>query len=136
MLSLVDACLLTCQQKLQLYQHGICPRLTWLLSIYEYPVSWIEWNLVSVANRFLKRWVGLARSANVNILYLNGGLNLPSILCRYKCLQVSRQCQLQSSADPTVRLIAEKSLLREEARRSSQLSYGLILCGGMIPFVV
>ena len=42
-----------------------------------------------------------------------GGLNLPSISTLYKSLQVIRQCQLLTSADPTVRHIAEKGLQTE-----------------------
>ena len=130
MLSLVDASLLTHQQKLRLYQHGICPCHKWLLSIYEYPVSWIERNLVSVATRFFLHWAGLAHSANVNILYLSkqhGSLNLTSILSRYKCLQVSRQCQLRSSADASVQLIAEKSLSREEDAHQSKFKPAVVV---------
>ena len=32
----------THHQKLKLFKLGICPRLNWLLTIYEYPIPWIE----------------------------------------------------------------------------------------------
>ena len=57
----------------------------------------------------------MGRSANVQILYLpqRNGLNLLSLTSIYKRLQVSKACQLLTSADPTVRRIAEKNLLSE-----------------------
>ena len=39
MLQAVDACPLTRNQKLKLYRAGICPRLSWLLTIEEYPLT-------------------------------------------------------------------------------------------------
>ena len=38
----VDGCLVTRQQKLKLFKLGIYPRLNWLLTIYEYPIMWLE----------------------------------------------------------------------------------------------
>ena len=62
---------------------------------------------------FVKKWAGLARSANIAILYLPwkpGSLNLPSISTQHKRLQVSRQAQLLTSADVCVRHLAEREL--------------------------
>jgi len=84
--------------------------------VEEYSITWIEKEIEGRATSFLKKWAGLTRSANVHILYLpqrNGGLNLPSLTSIYKRLQVSKACQLLTSADPTVRRIAEKNLLSE-----------------------
>ena len=95
-------------------------RLNWLLTIYEYPITWLERELDLMTTKFLKKWVGLAKSANTSLLYLpqcDGGLNLPSPSSLYQRLQVSRQCQLLTSADPTVRLIAEENLKSEMASK-------------------
>ena len=73
-----------------------------------------------MTTKFLKKWVGLAKSANTSLLYLpqcDGGLNLPSPSSLYQRLQVSRQCQLLTSADPMVRLIAEENLKSEMASK-------------------
>ena len=116
MLQLVDQSGVTRLQKLKLYKLAICPRLTWLLSIQEYPASWIEKELEGPTTKFLKQWAGLTKSATPNRLYLpkqDGGLNLPSVSSLYKCLQCSRQCQLLTSSDPTVRRIAEDNLQLE-----------------------
>jgi len=95
MLMSVDRALLTRQQKMKLYKQAVCPRLTWLLTVDEYPLTWIERELEVRATRCLKRWAGLAKSANTSLLYLtlkDDGLNLPSISSIYKSLQVSKKC--------------------------------------------
>ena len=66
MLEKVDATSITCQQKLKLFKVSICPCLTWDLSISDLPVSWLQSHLQSIATRFLKRWSGLAWSADPN----------------------------------------------------------------------
>ena len=117
MLKSVDGTPVTRRQKLQLYKAGICPRLSWLLNIEELPFTWVERQLEATATRFVKKWAGLARSANTSLLYLPqkmGGLNLPSLSVFHKQLQVSRQCQLLTSTDPCVRHLAEKHLQKED----------------------
>ena len=42
MLDRVDACHVTRHQKLRLYKADICPRLSWLLTIKELPITWVE----------------------------------------------------------------------------------------------
>ena len=116
MLHAVDQCPLTCHQKLRLYKAGICPRLSWLLLIEELPITWVERELEATATRFLKKWAGLAKSANTALLYLPtrlGGLNFPALTSLYKRLQVSRQSQLLMSPDGSVRLLAERNLQHE-----------------------
>ena len=49
MLKAVDAAPVTRRQKLRLYKAGICPRLTWLLTIQELPITWVEWQLETTA---------------------------------------------------------------------------------------
>ena len=116
MLQRIYSCPLTRKQRLLLYRIGVCPRLSWLLIIEELPISWVEKNADTLATDFLKKWSGLARSANVAPLYLShklGGLNLLLISSLHKKLQVSRQGQLVTSQDPCVRLMAEKRMMRE-----------------------
>ena len=100
LLKAVDQCPVTRRQKLKLWKLGVCPRLNWLLTIYEFPLSWIERQLEGLVTRHLKKWAGLAKSANPNVLYLpkgKGGLEIPSITSLYKSLQVSRLSQQQIS---------------------------------------
>ena len=118
MLQAVDACPLTRLQKLHLYQADICPRLSWLLMVEEFPLTWVQKELEVPTTKYLKKWAGLARLENTALLYLSvsmGGLKMPALSSLYKRLQVSSQCQLLTSPDSCVRHIAEKNLRKEEA---------------------
>ena len=42
MLLSVDQTLSTRQQKMKRYKQAVCPRMTWLLTVDEYPLTWIE----------------------------------------------------------------------------------------------
>ena len=114
----VDKTPVTRQQKLRLYRAGICPRMSWDLTINSLPLSWVTGTLEATATRFLKRWSGLAKSADTARLYLpqsQGGLNLPPISLLYKKHQVSQACQLLASTDPAVRFTTTVEIRREEA---------------------
>ena len=96
MLEIVDGTPVMKEQKLRLYRAGICPRMSWDLAINNLPLSWVTGTLEAAATRFLKRWSGLAKTADTARLYLpqsQGGLNLPPISLLYK-QQVSQACQL------------------------------------------
>ena len=80
--------------------------------------------------RFLKKWVSLAKSANTSILYLpqwDRGLKLPSPSSLYQYLQVSKQCQLLTSADPTERFIAEENLKLEMASKRKKFRPAMVV---------
>lgn len=70
MLERVDKTPVTRQQKLRLYRAGICPRMSWDLSVNSLPLSWVTDTLEATATRFLKKWSGLAKSADTARLYL------------------------------------------------------------------
>ena len=92
MLKAVGAAPVTIRQKLRLYKAGICLWLTWLLTVQELPITWVERQLEATATRFVKKWAGLARSASTALLYLPqrmSALNLLSPSALYKQLQVS-----------------------------------------------
>ena len=140
MLRKVDACPLTRKQKLLVYRVGVCPSLTWLFSIEEFPISWVEKHLDPLASQSLKKWSGLARSANTVLLHLSGkdgGLNLPQLSSLHKRLQVSRQSHLLTSRDNCVRHMAEKalqkdlSLSRAKFRASKEVREAMCLDPGL-----
>ena len=125
MLHSIDSCPLTRSQKLKLYRAGVCPRLVWLLTIEDLPLSWVEKKLDAISTFYVKKWVGLAKSANPALLYLPqkmGGLNLPLVSVFFKRLQVTKQSQLLTSPDPCVRLLAEKALQKDLTRTRSKFS--------------
>ena len=104
------------KQKLRMYSFEVCPRLTWLLFIQEFPITWLERHIDSIVTKHLKRWSGLGKSANTALLYLPcsmGGLNLPRLSTLHKKLQVSRQCQMLVSRDSCVRFLADRNLQHE-----------------------
>ena len=126
MLDAVDSSPLTRGQKIKLFRAGICPCLAWLLTIDDLPISWVEKRLDAMATLYVKKWVGLTRSANPTILYLPhklGGLNLPLISVLFKRLQ----SLLLTSPDPCVRLMAEKGLQRELSLQRSKFKPSVVV---------
>ena len=112
----VDSCPLTSKQKLLVYRSGVCPCISWDLTVVEFPISWVQRNLDSQATRYLKSWSGLTRSANPALLFLsgkNGGLNLPLPSTMHKRLQSSHQSHLLTSPDPCVQCMAEEALKKD-----------------------
>ena len=119
MLHCIDSCPLTRGQKIKLYRAGVCPRLVWLLTIEDLPLSWVEKTLDAISTLYVKKWTGLARLANPALLYIPqklGGLNLPLVSVLFKRLQLTKQSQLLTSLDPCVQHIAEKTLQRDLTR--------------------
>jgi len=109
----VDATLLTSHQQLRIYRDGISPRLTWDLSTADLPISWVKKHLDSLVVKHLKRWMGLAKSANTSRLFLPksmGGLQLLLISTTYKKLQCAKAACLMSSRDRLVRHFASQKL--------------------------
>ena len=112
----VDKTLVSAQQKLLLFKVAICPRMTWDLSVNLFPVSWLESTLQPIATKFLKKWSGLAKSADTGCLFLpkeKGGLELPSLVTMHKKLQVIKAAAYTCSRDPVVRAIATQEIRRE-----------------------
>ena len=118
MLGAIDTTPLTRQQKVRLFRYGVCPRMSWPLTVEDLPIYWLEREIQPLATKALKKWAGLARSSNTSILFLpakRGGLALPSLVDLYKKMQATRMVQLLSSNDPGVRMAAKLHL--EEERR-------------------
>lgn len=116
----MDRVPVTRKQKLKLFRLGICPRLTWDLTISEYPVSWLEENLDPLATHYLKKWAGLARATDPARLFLpqaRGGfsLSLPSEL--YQKLQVGKASLLITSRDNGVNHAVRDSLKKEKSQK-------------------
>ena len=105
------------RQKLLLYKAGVCPRLNWDLGVMQLPISWVQSTLETRATHFLKRWSGLAKSADPARLYVpksEGGLQLPSLTLLYKKLKVSQASLMLTSRDRVIQHVARKSIQSEE----------------------
>ena len=112
----MDVTLVTRQQKLKLYKVGICLRLAWDLSVSDFPTTWLQTKLQPLATSFLKKWSGLAKSADTSHLFLpkaNGGLDLPELITPYKKLHAAKATSYMYSRDPVVRSIATLKTLKE-----------------------
>ena len=70
LLERVDNSPITTKQKVRLYRDGIYPRLAWGFRVLELPITWIERELKSKANKFLKKWMSIPQGGNTKLLYL------------------------------------------------------------------
>ena len=123
LLSRVDNVPVTRKQKIKLYRLGICPRLSWDLTISEYPVSWLEKTLDPIVTRYLKRWTGLAKSADPARLFLpqtEGGFHLSPPSTQYQKLQVGKASLLITSQDNTVNHVVHQRIEKEEAQQRAK----------------
>ena len=116
LLEKVDATLVMRQQKLKLFKFGVCPRLSWDLSVSVFSLTWLQTKLQPLTTRYLKRWSGLAKSVDTGQLFLstaNGGLDPPRLTTVYKKLDTAKAASYMCSRDPMVRSRATKETLRE-----------------------
>ena len=117
LLQRVDAVPVTRKQKLLLYKAGICPRLSWDLSVTTLPLSWVKTTLEVKVTKYLKRWSGLAQPADPARLYLpktDGGLQLPPLSLLYEKLKSSQASSLLTSHDGITRLVTTHQIQKEE----------------------
>ena len=69
LLEKIDTALVTRQQKLQLFKQAIY--------VNHFVLSWLETKLQPIATRYLKKWCGLAKSADTGCMFLlkmHGGI--------------------------------------------------------------
>ena len=115
-----------------MFKAGVCPRLSWLLTIEELPISWVEKHCDTIATKYVKQWAGLAKPALVHLPQKMGGLNIPLISVLHKHLQVSRQSQLLISPDSFVRHMADKGLQKDLTLKRSKFRASVIVRDVMI----
>ena len=86
-------------------------------------ISWVVSVLDAHVTRYLKRWSGLARSANTGRLYLpksDGGLSLPSLSLMYKKLKVSQAMLLLTSSDKVTEEVSRRLIHKEEGNKQAR----------------
>ena len=66
----LDNCPVSCRWKLNLYQNGIFPRLSWYLSLLRLSPRWLQSELDRIMTSYLKKWCKLCHSACTAIFYL------------------------------------------------------------------
>ena len=119
LLARVDAAPVTRKQKLKLFHLDVCSRLSWDLTITEFPASWLEKTLNPMVTHHLKTCAGFARPPDPTRLLLpqaRGGFNLflPSDL--YHKLQVGKASLMMTSKDAGDDVVRE-SLRKEESQQ-------------------
>ena len=70
LLKKVDSPPVTRNQKLLLYNTGVCPRMLWDMRISDLSISWVTRQLEATVTHYLKKWSGLSRLADPSRLYL------------------------------------------------------------------
>ena len=110
----IDRQLMSAASKAWLYQHYVISFSSWPFMVYDFPLS-VPSEMTDIATRFLKSWYGLARPAEVSILYrgrAKHGLQLTSFLAHYKAMRVCRVHLVKHSPDPVMRQLYNLKLKR------------------------
>ena len=113
------------ETRLAFVQNLTCPT-----PILKFPISWIKCHLEATASRFLKRWAGLAKPTNLNLLYhtkKKNGLELPSLSSLYKHLQAPHQSQPLTSANLCVNRIAKDDFQAQAGSRRVKLCPAVVV---------
>ena len=66
----IDQIPVTRKQKMLIFKLGVCPHISWILTINSFPLTWLETSLDPLATRYLKSWLGLAKPADPSRLFL------------------------------------------------------------------
>ncbi|XP_034721949.1 uncharacterized protein LOC117940937, partial [Etheostoma cragini] len=91
--------------KAWLYQHGLLPRLMWLLTVYEVPMTCVE-GMERKINKYLRKWLGIPPSFTAVGLYIRSGqlqLPLSSVVEEFKVAKCRVVMTYRDSQDEQVR---------------------------------
>lgn len=91
--------------KTWLFQHGLLPRLMWLLTLYEVPMTAVE-GVERRVNKHLRKWLGIPPSFTSVGLYTRSGqvqLPLSSVVEEFKVAKCRVVMMYQDSTDEKVR---------------------------------
>ena len=124
----IDDDLTNGMMKLWMYQFGVLSNLAWPFFVHDLPLS-LAIELDVIANRHLKKWAGLHRSADLGTLYRSRerfGLGLSAPSTHFKKMGVVKSMLLKHSADANVRHLYQDREKRESkfktVWRASQLT--------------
>ena len=91
--------------KLWCYQHGLLPRLSWAMLIYDIPVSTVE-SIQKTINRWLQKWLGVSKSfSEINPYSTTCKLPLPlkSVVEEYKVSMGGACTTVRESKDEKIK---------------------------------
>jgi hypothetical protein len=96
--------------KLEIARSYVHSFLRWDLTIYDVPSSWVNTNLTTTLTKFIKKWSGLAKCANIDFLYIpknKGGLGFLDLTSLHQKCQINRAHILECSKDPWIKSLWE-----------------------------
>ena len=99
----IDKTCLPGKMKAWCYQHGLLPRLSWPLQMYEIAISRVE-RIQQYSNKYLRKWLGVPPCFSKVSLYTNSGnLQLSiSSLVEFKIGKVRLHMMMKDSADEII----------------------------------
>ena len=95
-------------------------RITWEFIIYSFPITFAE-SLQTTANRYLKKWAGLARCANPSILFRSrekNGLQMKALTTHLKCMQLIKFHIMKYSVDEETSYVYGHMLSRLKGKKN------------------
>lgn len=111
----IDNSLVNGLMKAWIYQFGSLQRLSWPSMVHDLPLSFAR-DLDRITTRYLKKWVGLFRGADVGTLYRSRerfGLGITKTSVHFKKMGVIKCLLLNQSNDANVRELYELRAKRE-----------------------
>ena len=109
-LDIVDSEFLKGAAKAWIFKHFIMSFISWPLIIYDFSPTIVD-KLISLTNKYIKKWLKILKPASPEILFLpEVGIHLPHPRTNLKSLQVAKHHILSTSKDPKVRFIHESKL--------------------------
>ena len=115
LMNLIDNDLTDGFMKAWMYQHGILSNIAWPFLVQDLPLS-LALDLDVITHRFLKKWTGLYRQADLGILYRSHerfGLGLTKVSSHFKKMGVVKCMLLKNSVDPNIKLLYHNRLEHE-----------------------
>ena len=106
--------------KLWIYENHVVSRITWEFIIYSFPITFAE-SLQTTANRYLKKWAGLARCANPSILFRSRekkGLQMKALTTHLKCMQLIKFHIMKYSVDEETSYVYGHMLARLKGKKN------------------
>ena len=104
----IDVLALDGVKKTWIYQFGFLPYIAWDLMMYQLKEATVM-ELERTVNRYLKRWLGLARCADPSIIYRNrAGLNIVNIRHYVLANRLNVEMSTATCRDPLVRTVAKR----------------------------
>lgn len=100
MLKAISNLCIKAQLKIKILHLIAFPKLSFTLKSYNFPATWITQELDSVVRKYVRFWMELPISANIDNLllpYAKGGINLSSIKNYSDALQLSKRYNLKNS---------------------------------------